>query len=184
MELAQDEQGQPGNKQGKSVVDKIRSYLKDNKACFILAAILFITICCWVGHACMLKQGYSRQEQELIHSYRMKIDSLSATNKKMVSEAFAWAVRSEMIRRNVDQVDQYFLTFIRQPQVLKISYMDSDSGRTLVSTDKKDEGAVAGPSLMASDSTFIHTGDSVMRVETPVMGLNKRLGTLVIDYSK
>lgn len=98
------------------------------------------------------------------------------------SKVFSWAIRGELIRDNRDQVNQFFMNLVKEPGFKKIQLIDSNTSKIIISTDKKDEGT------SVSDTTILNAGtlrqiktDSLIRSITPVMGLNSRIGILVID---
>ena len=163
---------------------KISTYIKTHKMVIFLVLVLIVFGAWAFIRMNVMNSKFEKQQTKLIENYEHRIDSINGVNLQTTSKVFAWAIRSELIRQNQDQVNQYFLTYIHEPKVLKISYIDNVSSKILISTDKKEEGTQYGGTEIAKDSTFIQLKDSTFNVITPVMGLNQRLGTLVIDYKK
>lgn len=104
-----------------------------------------------------------------------------------VAVPLVWAVRSEMIRDNLDQVDQYLTQFVKEQNMKEIVVATPD-GTIVVATNKKLEGthitAIFPPSVLQVDKTTVtslENGD-IMAV-SPVMGLSAKLGTLVLVYT-
>lgn len=100
--------------------------------------------------------------------------------------ALAWAVRSEMIRNNLDQVDQFFAEMVKL-QGVKLVMLAAPDGKVLVSSDRRNLGANASTIYPAEVMTLaqidIRAVDDGMKLLTiPVMGLNARLGTVLVRY--
>ena len=95
-------------------------------------------------------------------------------------------VRAEVLKDNLQQVDDYFRQFIRERGVQSIVYVDK-AGRVAVATDRKLEGQaasgfVAAGLLDATEPTFEETPPS-LRLAIPVMGFDARVGVLILDYN-
>jgi hypothetical protein len=129
----------------------------------------------------------SKARAELTQRAAQVIGEQNGSFLRLASIPLVWAVRSEMLRGNLDQVDQYLTLFVKEPGMKEIIVAGPD-GVGLVATNKKREGAtVAGlfpPEFLKSNLTTLSTlanGDLV--VAAPVMGLNSRLGTLILVSS-
>lgn len=99
--------------------------------------------------------------------------------------ALAWAVRGELIRNNLDQVDQFFNELVKLKQVDMVLLADP-AGKILVASDKKHQGgeftAVYPAELLDQVVTTVLPGrDGKRWLVIPVMGLNSRLGTVVLS---
>jgi len=108
------------------------------------------------------------------------------TTKQLMlsSKVFSWAIRSELTRENKEQVNQFFLNFIKEPGVSKVEFVNALDGRVMLSTNKKDEGLVFPNQVaLATTETINYRNDSVLSIVSPVMGLNNKLGVLVIEYN-
>jgi hypothetical protein len=98
------------------------------------------------------------------------------------SRVFSWAIRSEMQRDNLQQVNQFFMTLVKEPGFRKIQLIDVKNSQVLISTDKKDEGTVVSDtSILNASVVKQQVNGDIIRSVTPVMGLNSRIGILVID---
>jgi hypothetical protein len=129
----------------------------------------------------------SKTRAELTQRAAQVIGEQNRSLLRLASIPFVWAVRSEMLRGNLDQVNQYLTLFVKEPGMKEIIVAGPD-GVGLVATNKKREGAtVTGsfpPEVLKSNVTMLSTlvnGDLV--VAAPVMGLNSRLGTLILVSS-
>ncbi|MCS6785436.1 MAG: hypothetical protein NZ524_00165 [Thiobacillaceae bacterium] len=118
-----------------------------------------------------LRQGLVAQEREALARF---------------GTVLAWAVRGELMRGNLDQIDQYFVELTRLPRVQRVLLADQ-SGKVLVATDRKFLGRpvteAAPAEVLMLHQVTVQPGAQGGRLVIPVMGLNARLGTVVLDYA-
>lgn len=103
---------------------------------------------------------------------------------RLAALPLVWAVRSEMISGNMYQVKEYLNQFVREPNMKELAVASAD-GSIVAATDKKREGAPAADSypedaLKTDTISASLDKDGNILVTAPVMGLNARLGTLII----
>lgn len=98
-----------------------------------------------------------------------------------------WAVRSEMIRENYDQINLYLNQFVKEQNMKEIVVAKPD-GTIVVATNKKFEGKpvtdIFPASVLQEDTltvTSLENGD--IMVASPVMGLSTKLGVLILLYT-
>jgi C4-dicarboxylate-specific signal transduction histidine kinase len=98
-----------------------------------------------------------------------------------------WAVRSEMIRNNYDQINQYLVQFVKEKNMREIVVARPD-GTVVVATNKKLEGkpvtSAFPPSVLQENALTVRsteTGD--LLVVAPVMGLSDKVGILILVYA-
>ena len=106
---------------------------------------------------------------------------------RLVALPLTWAVRSEMIRDNYDQINQYLNQLVKEKNMKEIVVAKPD-GTIVVATNKKREGtsvtSVFPPSVLQEDKTTVSTlenGD--IMVVSPVMGLSAKQGVLILLYT-
>lgn len=102
-------------------------------------------------------------------------------------QVLAWAVRGELIRSNLDQVDQYLNELVKMKDTDRVVLV-SEEGKLLVSTDKKlEDESVANlypQEILKPDSITVETNvDDKKLLVVPVMGLNSRIATIIVSYS-
>ncbi len=68
------------------------------------------------------------------------MDSVHLSHANQVIETLTWAVKSEMTRDNLEQVNTHFIQLIKEPSNQSIQLVDVNSGEVLLATNKKDEG--------------------------------------------
>ncbi len=98
-----------------------------------------------------------------------------------------WAVRTEMINGNYDQINQYLSQFVKEKNIKGIVVAKPD-GTIVVATNKKLEGAAVAsvfpPSVLQEDKTTVSTQENGdIMVVSPVMGVSEKLGVLILLYT-
>jgi hypothetical protein len=99
---------------------------------------------------------------------------------------FSWAVRTAMLSGNVEQVDQYLFQFVQEKNFELVVLADA-KGKIISTTNQKYKGEDFAnhfePSMLAADETTINAADSTsIKVASPIMGFNSKLGTLYAVY--
>jgi C4-dicarboxylate-specific signal transduction histidine kinase len=115
------------------------------------------------------------------------ISDNNLNNIKTLTRVFSWAVRSEMLRNNMEQVDNYMTDLVKTADLNDISVIKTD-GIVILSTNKKYEGNTY-PGFVASELNKINEtvskddkNGNIMSI-CPIIGLDSRLGTVVITYT-
>lgn len=101
-------------------------------------------------------------------------------------QILSWAVRGELIRNNLDQIDQYLSEIVKMRDTERVVLINED-GQLLVSTDKRLEetkGTEIYPKeiLNLQKITVKSDVDGKKLLVVPVMGLNKKIATVVVSY--
>ncbi|MFP5381584.1 MAG: hypothetical protein ACLGG4_04905 [Gammaproteobacteria bacterium] len=127
---------------------------------------------------------FETDRQALLGRLRSRFDTETDESRRQFGLALAWAVRSEMIRNNLDQVDQFFTEIVRLPNTERAVLAGTD-GKILVSTDRRHVGAdaaalVGAEALQQGQVSVRAAQDGARDLVIPVMGLNSRLGTVIV----
>jgi hypothetical protein len=101
--------------------------------------------------------------------------------------ALAWSVRSAMIRRNLDEVDQYIVTLAQHPRIALVLLADPQ-GTILLASDRsllKAPFAKHFPAaLLEAQAVEVHPAEGEeRRLILPIQGLTERLGTMLVVYT-
>lgn len=134
-----------------------------------------------------LAQQLEMERKMLIRKAREYADSQYQKEEERFGQVLAWAVRGEMIRNNLDQIDQYLTELVKIKDTERVVLISED-GKLLVSTDKRLEDAEASSVypkevLNQRKITIKSDVDGKKLLIVPVMGLNARLATIVISYN-
>jgi len=178
------------NKSQKASTDKANTkgnfgelVLRHKLITFLIAVLVIVSLWAFIKIS-LLENKFKKDTLKLKSDYENKIDSLTTKQLMLSSKVFSWAIRSELTRENKEQVNQFFLNFIKEPGVSKVEFVNALDGRVMLSTNKKDEGLVFPNQVaLATNETINYRNDSVLSIVSPVMGLNNKLGVLVIEYN-
>ena len=160
------------------------AYIFKHKIVFTLLLIIVI-ISFWAFiKISSVENNYKKEILNMKSDYENKMDSLTAKQIMLTSKVFSWAIRSELTRENKEQVNQFFLSFIKEPGVNKVEFVNASDSEVSISTNKKDEGTIFTDQIALKTTKAInYKNDSVLTIVSPVMGLNSELGVLVIEYN-
>jgi len=153
----------------------------------IIVLLIFISIGLYVWAKIEMNKLSTDMEQqkiEMTNFYENKIDSLTVHQMELTAKTFSWAVRSELQRENKEQVSQFFNDLIKQNNITKLQYINADNSTIEISTNKKEEGAMTDSELSKVNSQLTKEESSSFIIATPIMGLNKKLGTVIVSVSK
>lgn len=147
------------------------AFIWKHKLEYFLVLLLVIALSFVVINNFSLKRSFNKEKQQLIGQY---IDE--------TSKVFSWAIRGELLRDNREQVNQFFTNLVKEPGFRKIQLVDASNSKVIISTNKKEEGTEVSDTLIINANNQRHLlKDDVIISVTPVMGLNSRLGILVIE---
>lgn len=98
----------------------------------------------------------------------------------------SWAVRTELLQKDLSEVGVYFRQIVREPRVRRAALVGSD-GVVQVASNQKLEGKSAaevfpGVPMSAPEPQMLEPSPDEVVMTVPVMGLTERLGTLVVGY--
>ncbi|HPI31217.1 MAG TPA: hypothetical protein PLB59_10510 [Bacteroidales bacterium] len=155
----------------------------------ILALMIIIPLVIFLWKQAEIKSLKKNHEARITEITTQANNTIMENNRKNIetlTRVFTWAVRSEMLRQNMEQIDTYMTDLVKTEGMHHISVINSE-GIVVRSTNKKYEGVVY-PGPIAKELSGItevitksdETGDMVSIC--PVMGLDNRMGTLIITY--
>jgi hypothetical protein len=100
----------------------------------------------------------------------------------------SWAIRSEMLRENRENIEQYQNEFVKMPGFSNLMFINNE-GSIWLSTDKKYEGSPFANhynvEFISHNDVFLEADQSenIIKISAPIMGIDRRLGTLFVIYS-
>lgn len=135
-----------------------------------------------------MEKQLERERTLITQQAREQADVQYKKEEERFGQVLAWAVRSELIRNNLDQVNIYLDEIVKQVNAERIVLI-SDKGELLASTDKRLED-VKGSDLYPKEVTNEHKitiksdVDGKKLVIAPISDFNKRIAVLVISYKQ
>jgi hypothetical protein len=166
----------------------------------LLLLILLLAVFAWqqvavgraearlAGERAAMTQKFEADRAALVGQVRQRAAAQADESRRRFALALAWAVRGELIRNNLDQVDQYFAELVKLPDHTLVLLAAPD-GKVVVSTDRKHLGAdasglVPAEALSQANIALLAEADGAKLLAIPVMGLNARLGTVLLRYQE
>ena len=123
----------------------------------------------------------------MMEAQRQALDEQAKKMLRLAALPLAWAVRTEMMNNNLGQVDEYFRDLIRNPGVLLVALIGKED-KVVLATDRKLEtqasDSLFSKNIRNADEIVIEDSESVLRLGVPIMGLNEKLGVLVMDFRR
>lgn len=152
---------------------------------FILLGALIISLLWGVLKANRLEKAHADAVEQINLNHKAQLDSLALINASQVISSLTWAVRSEMTRDNMEQVNTYFIQLIKEPSIESIQLVEHSTGNVLLSTNKKDEGTILkNEFVLNAKSPVSKLKDAGIISAAPVYGLSQQLGVLVIERTR
>jgi len=154
---------------------------------FGIFVILLIGMFIWKNIAVKnIEKRMEAQHAKLVERSEQVITSKTNELLRLATIPLVWAVRREMIRENYDQINEYLIRLIKEPNIKQILVVKSE-GTIVVATDKKMEGqqfsSLFPQDLIEQNEISISDdGKGNIRVVAPIMGLNAKIGLLIMIY--
>ncbi|MBK7407423.1 MAG: hypothetical protein IPL49_13915 [Saprospirales bacterium] len=129
-----------------------------------------------------LHSRFDKEKQVVVKEYITKIDSVQTLRLEQLIKVFSWSVRAELIRANQEEVNILFSTFVKEKGIRKVSLVDPKESTVFICSDKKDEGIkIEDPTLLTLDRITFTKPDEI---SVPIMGMNDKLGIMVVSVQK
>ncbi|MDQ3049850.1 MAG: hypothetical protein M3Q95_03080 [Bacteroidota bacterium] len=154
----------------------------------VVALVLITGIWIWKDvQLSNLEKECENRDKEIKNQYTQQILEIQTQDLKSIIKPLVWAVRSEMLKNNLTDINFYIAELVKEKGFQFILLTD-EKNVILSSTNKKWEGKpveVSGISSdLSGDSTIVKTvNNNIILAGAPVMGFNKRLGTVIISFS-
>jgi hypothetical protein len=161
-----------------------------NKILVAILGVIVLFSALWIWKSVEIntvKKESERREQALKRRADEVLMEADLKYMKLIAKPYVWAIRTEMMRGNIDAVNLYANDMVKEKNFQSIMVTD-DKGVIVSSTDKKLEGkgfSTIGKNVyLTTDSTIVdQVNNNTLAVSSPVMGFNKRIGTLIFNYT-
>ncbi|MDD2345208.1 MAG: hypothetical protein PHY85_03590 [Bacteroidales bacterium] len=163
--------------------NKFKKFLFKHKYYLGLILIIIVVVLWALIKISILKSSFNKEKSQIITNYELKLDSLNSNRFLLTAKTFSWAIRSELLRENKDQVNQFFNDFIKNTDVIKLQLINPETSIVEISTDKKDEG-VKMPINTAIEDQVVNVNPTDFQIITPISGLNNQIGIFVMKIKK
>ena len=129
---------------------------------------------------------FEDKQRELTLAGRAALQAQGGELLTLSALPLSWAVRTELLARDYREVGNYFRQFVLEPKVRRVVLVTPD-GKVRISSDQKLEGKIASEVLpgvpLDVDTPQVKRLEREVLVLVPVMGLNSRLGLVVVSYA-
>ncbi|VBB48632.1 hypothetical protein TRIP_D450087 [uncultured Paludibacter sp.] len=116
--------------------------------------------------------------------YENKIDSIHLADMTSMAKTFSWVMRSDLLHSNKDEAQLHLDNLLKEPHIKKAYILDA-AGKILLSTDKKETGIpYADFTVINANEPISLKGENSIRIVTPIMDLNKKLGISVVEINE
>ncbi|MEJ7736393.1 MAG: hypothetical protein WKF97_03110 [Chitinophagaceae bacterium] len=161
-----------------------------NKILVAAGVIILLFAALWIWKAVEiknLKKENEKNETLLKHKANELLLQSDYRYLKLLAKPYVWAIRTEMMKGNIDAVNLYANDMVKEKNFQFITVVD-DKGMVISSTNKKLESksyaSVGNAAYLSNDSTVVNkVDDNTLEISSPVMGFNKRIGTLIFNYT-
>lgn len=148
-------------------------------------ALLFVIIVMIIYHLILINSMVNKYDEKiktLEREHVLQIDSIRIANLQQTIKVFSWAVRSEMNRNNLEEINNFFLTLIKEKGIRIINLVDPESARIILSTDKKNQGEqISDSQILNISSLKLLQREDKLFIVTPIMGLDRKSGILIVE---
>ncbi|MDX9773426.1 MAG: hypothetical protein RBT02_08420 [Bacteroidales bacterium] len=161
---------------------RLTSFIKKNLLSVVLALLLIVVAIWFLIKVSVDAKRFENEKTQLITLYETQMDSLQVKHIEFASTVFSWSVRSELMRNNVENLNQLLTVFVKESGADLVQLVNPENKLILLSSDKKFEGTTYNQNLdFEIENTVVLEQDGKVIIVTPVMGFNSTIGILIVE---
>jgi len=126
------------------------------------------------------------QREQMEQNMRAEMRERTKKILRLMGIPLGWAVRTEAVAEDYDQIEEYAAWLVKEPQVQRV-VMIGPEGNVRISTDRKLQGepasGVFGDLPQASEITLRENGSGDLDLMVPILGYTGRLGSVIVTIS-
>lgn len=166
-------------------IQRFLAFIKKHFIIAILAVALIVVIIWYSAKNKATNERADKRETEMIMKHESERLTMQINNLEFASMVFSWAVRSELLRDNQENLNQLLTIFTQKSGADLVQLINPENKEILLSSDKKFEGTIYQKELdFDINESAILEEDNSFQILTPVMGFNSQIGILIVEKNK
>jgi Ca2+/Na+ antiporter len=162
----------------------VLNFLQKNIAAVVLAILLILVYFWFSAKIDNNKNHFENEKIQLITQYETERDSLQIKNLEFVSTVFSWSIRSEMMRNNMENLNQLLTIFVQESSASLVQIVNPETRVIILSSDKKYEGTDYDKEVNFDiNQPVVIKDDQKISIITPIMGFSNRIGVLIVEVN-
>jgi hypothetical protein len=172
----------PETTTGNSPAQKGKSFIRKYWLVLLLAIIVIVIFVWYQIKMNTLSDKYESQKSDIISQCEKEADSLAVQNLELNAKVFALAVRSELLRGNLENIGQLIDLYVREANARLVQLVNVADNIVTVSSDSKFTGnTFRFPNNTLPTDVLVKEDSLGMMVLVPVMAIDKVEAVLVIN---
>ncbi len=133
-----------------------------------------------------VRDAAAQEHAALVESTTQTLNNETSALLRMSALPLAWALRSALLKDDFASADAYVQRMTQEKHVKAVALVTAD-GKVRLAGNRKLEGHPAAEAFPGVDlngsAPAVSPVDHNLRVVVPVMGIDRRLGTLIFSYA-
>jgi uncharacterized membrane protein affecting hemolysin expression len=155
----------------------------------VIVGLALAVIVTWIAGVVSrrdVERRASEQQAELLRSTSATLAAQTSTLLRLTALPLGWAFRSALLKDDLASIETYLRRMAQEPHVTGVVLVGTD-GKISRASDQKLHGSAATKvfpevALDGQAPASVVAGSDV-RIVVPVMGYDRRLGTLIFGYA-
>jgi Ca2+/Na+ antiporter len=161
---------------------KVLNFLKKNIAAAVLIIILILVYIWFSVKIDNNRSHFENEKVQLITQHEIERDSLQIKSLEFASSVFSWSIRSEMLRNNMENLNQLLTVFVQESNASLVQIVNPETRVVILSSDKKYEGTEYSQEVnFEINHPVVVKDNQKISIITPIMGFSKRIGVLIVE---
>jgi len=155
----------------------------------IIGALALTLVALAVAHVVELhgvREAAADERAALVQFATQTLTDQTSSLLRLSALPLAWAIRSALLKDDFATADAYVQRMVQERHVMGVALVTAD-GKVRLAGSRKLEGhpaAEAFPGVVLNEAEpVVVTSDNALRAVVPIMGIDRRLGTLIFSYA-
>ena len=171
-----------------SLRGRIERWIKSStKLHTVVIVVLAVAVVGFAGARIVAERQAEEQRIALQEHFQAALAEQASSLLRMSALPLAWAVRSALLKDDLTSIEGYLQRMMQEKHVTGAVLLGGDDKIRLASNGKLNGRSAQEtfPEIaLGQQSPAVVTTDKEVRVVVPVMGYDRRLGTLILSYSR